>query len=104
MIQNLSQLKRKLVAGTEFEITAHCRPEYIGEVCRVTKSGTQSFYSILPADPESKVSKANKGLGSQLFWSNAPYWTFENGICTLYSSKEHRENDIIISFRVQEAD
>lgn len=99
MIQNLSQLKRNLKAGTVFKITAHCRPEYTGQKRRVTLSNTQGFYSIIPDDPQNKISLANGGKGSVLWWSNAPFWNFENGICSIYSNdKQHTEDNLIMSF------
>lgn len=103
MIKNLSQLKRALKVGTDFEITGHCRPECIGERRRVNYVDTTGFYSIVPRQPESRASKANGGRGSYLRWSNAPYWKFEGGKCGLYSDKEHTERELIIEIRVEEA-
>lgn len=101
MIQNLSQLKRRMKAGTDFEITAHCRPDYAGQKRRVTLSNTQGFYSVIPGEPQSRVSLANGGKGSVLWWSKAPFWRFENGCCSLYDSdKEHTEGHLILSFRI----
>lgn len=101
MIKNLSQLKRVLQSGAEFEITGHCKPDCIGRRRQITKANTQGIYSIIPAEPESKTSKANDGKGTWLSWSRAPFWEFENGICALYSSNTHRtEEYLLISFRV----
>lgn len=103
MIKNLAQLKRRLAAGTEFEVVGHCRPEMVGERRRVTVSNTQGFYSIIPDDPEAKTSKANGGRGPVLWWSKAPFWRFENGVCSLYDSdREHTEEHLIMAFRVKE--
>jgi hypothetical protein len=77
MIKNLSQLKKALKAGATFEITAHCRPDCIGQQRQVTKANTQGFYSILPAEPQSKTSLANGEKGSWLGWSNAPFWSLK---------------------------
>lgn len=100
MIQNLSQLKRTLKAGTIFRITAHCRPECAGQKRLVTHSNTQGFYSILPDEPQSKTSLANGGKGSVLWWSKAPFWKFENGVCSIYTSEKHTEGSLIMSFQI----
>lgn len=101
MIQNLSQLKKKLKAGTLLEITAHCRPDYSGQKRKVTLANTQGFYSVIPDEPQSKVSLANGGKGSVLWWSKAPFWRFEDGCCCLYDSNtEHTEAHLIMSFRI----
>lgn len=101
MIQNLSQLKKNLKAGTLLEITAHCRSNYAGQKRKVTLANTQGFYSVIPDEPQSKVSLANGGKGSVLWWSKAPFWSFEDGRCSLYSSdKQHTEDNLIMSFRI----
>jgi len=100
MIQNLSQLKRNLKAGTVFRITAHCRPEYAGQKRQVTLSNTQGVYSMLPDEPQSKLSLGNDGKGSFLSWSKAPFWKFENGVCSIYTSEKHTEDSLIMSFRI----
>lgn len=102
MIKNLNQLKKALKKGTCFEITKHCREEYIGQKRMVTLANTKGFYSIIPDEPESKVTLANDGKGSLLWWSKAPFWNFENGVCSQYSSTEHTDNCLIIAFRVEE--
>ena len=68
MIKNLSQLKKSLKVGTRFQITGHCRLEYIGQLREVTVANTQGFYSVLPNEPDSKTSKCNGGRGSVLWW------------------------------------
>ena len=101
MVKNLSQLKKTLKKGTCFEITAHCRPEYVGQKRKVTAANTQGFYSIVPEEPGCKVTLANNGKGSVLWWSNAPFWEFENGICSIYcNDKEHTEKYIVMSFHI----
>ncbi len=101
-MRTMTELKRTLVVGAEFEITDHCRPETIGEVRRVNKANTQGFYTTIPADPKSKTSTANGGKGSWLGWSSAKFWRFkENNVCALYSSAEEQTHDtLIIEFRV----
>ena len=103
MIKNLNQLKKTLKKGICFEITGHCRPECIGQRRMVTLANTQGFYSIVPEEPENKISLANDGKGSVLWWNRAPFWKFENDGCSLYSSdREHTEKFLIMSFRIEE--
>ena len=101
MVKNLSQLKKTLRKGTCFEITAHCHSEYVRQKRRVTAANTQGFYSIVPEEPECRVTLANNGKGSVLWWSKAPFWRFEDGTCSIYSSdKEHTEKYLIMAFRI----
>lgn len=103
MIQNLSQLKKVMKPRVQFRITAHCRPECVGQLRQVTIANTQGFYSIRPDKLDSKCSTANGGRGSVLWWSKAPFWEFIEGICSIYSSDtEHMENNLIMSFYVLE--
>lgn len=103
MIKNLAQLKRRFSAGTEFKIVGHCRPEAVGERRRVTAANTQGFYSIIPDDLDAKTSKANGGRGAVLWWSKAPFWSFENGVCAIYDSdREHTGEHLIMAFQVDE--
>lgn len=103
MIKNLNQLKKILKKGTCFEIIGHCREEYVGQKRMVTVANTQGFYSIIPDDPENKITLANNGKGSVLWWSKAGFWKFENGVCSVYSSNtEHTEKFLLMSFKVEE--
>ena len=65
MVKNLNQLKKTLKKGTCFEITAHCRPEYVGQKRKVTVANTQGFYSIVPDEPDCKVTLANSPCGRE---------------------------------------
>ena len=101
MIKNLNQLKKSLKKGTRLQIVTHCRPEWAGQLREITVANTQGFYSIIPDEPDHKVSKGNDGKGSVLWWSNAPFWDFTDGVCSLYSSDTKRtEEYLIMSFRV----
>ena len=101
MIKNLSQLKKALAPGAEFEITAHCRPEYVGQRRKVNIANTQGLYSIIPDEPQSKVSTANCGKGSWLGWSKAPFWSFDGATASIYDSDEvHTEAHLIMTIKV----
>ena len=100
MIKNLSQLKKVLKAGTKFIIVAHCREEYVGDTRKVTFANTQGFYSI-NTEHVDKTTTANNGKGSVLWWSNASFWSFENGLCSVYTSNKQRDTEhLIMSFRI----
>ena len=103
MINNLSQLKKALIVGAEFEIVAHCRPECVGSTRRINYVNTIGFYSVIPDEPNCKVSLANYGKGSFLGWSRAGFWKFENGVCALYDSdKDQTPKHLIIAFTLKE--
>ncbi len=68
MVKNLNQLKKTIKKGTCLEILVHCRPEFTGQKRRVTMANTQGFYSIVPDEPDHKVSLANDGKGFVLWW------------------------------------
>ena len=103
MVNNLNQLKKILKKGTRFEIIAHCRPECVGQKRQVTVANTQGFYSIVPEEPDCRVTLANDGKGSALWWSKAPYWGFEDGVCSIYChDKRHTKEFLLMSFRIIE--
>jgi hypothetical protein len=103
MIKNLNQLKKALVPGTEFEIVLHSRKECIGQIRRISKVNTVGIYSIIPAEPNSRFTTGNGGLGSYLEWGKANRWTFDaEGICAQYSDYPYTPNEILIAFRILE--
>jgi hypothetical protein len=108
MVKNLSQLKKALVPGAEFEIVGHLREESVGQTRRITEANTASFYSVIPAEPTSKISLGNGGKGSMLDWGPASRWSFtEDGVCTQYFERTRTEDANsprreVISFRVLE--
>lgn len=96
MIKNLSQLKKALIPGAEFEILKHARTECVGEVRKINIANTQGFYSIIPDEPQSRVTQANCGKGSWLAWSKAPFWGFDGDTATIYDSDEHHTDEHLI--------
>ena len=66
MVNNLAQLKRALVKGTEFDIVAHARQECVVQRRRVNVADTTGFYSVIPDKPDSRETLANNGRGSYL--------------------------------------
>ena len=50
--------------------------------------------------PDSRLNQGNEGKGPVLHWSNAPFWAFQDGVCGLYSDKDHTEQNLIMAFRV----
>ena len=103
VIKNLSQLKRALVKGAEFTIVNHCRPELIGERRQINVVNTAGFYSIVPDQPENKATLANRGKGSWLGWSKAPFWSFDGATCVIYDSdSNHSDQSLIVAFQVED--
>lgn len=101
MVNHLSQLKRALKACPRLEIIKHCREECMGEIRRVTLANSQGFYSVVDGQPNHKISRANNGKGSVLWWSKAPFWRFESGVCALYDNDtDHTESHLIMAFRI----
>jgi hypothetical protein len=96
------ELKRALSVGAEFEITDAHRAETIGQIRRVNYANTQGIYTIIPAEPDSKVSKANYGKGSYLEWKAAKFWRFkEDDVVAMYNSAEEQTHDtLVIEFKV----
>ena len=104
MVKNLNQLKKVLLPGVEFEIVLHNRPECIGQIRRVTQANTAGVYTVIPAEPESRLSMGNNGLGSYFEWGPARDWTFDaEGVYAKYTShKDGRPNEILLAFKILE--
>ena len=103
MIKNLNQLRRTLREGMRFEIIGHYRSECIGQVREIAQVNTQGFYSRVLSQPDASVNKGNGGRGPVMWWGRAAHWQFEDGVCSIYESeKEHTEDRLIMSFRLQE--
>lgn len=101
MIKNLNQLKKAMKENPRFQIIAHCRKECIGEIRQVTQANTTGFYSAVAGDPEDWTRTANQGLGLILWWNRAPFWGFQDGVCSAYDSDTtHTEDHLIMSFRI----
>lgn len=105
MIQNLAQLKRALKKGAEFQIVDHRCREYIGQHRKVNVANTVGIYSIVPDEPNNKVTLANDGRGFFLGWPRASLLTFKDGICSLYDNeKEHTDEHCVLAIKVMESD
>lgn len=82
-IKNHAQLKRAITEGHEFTIVNHhIRPEYNGQRRKPNVIQTNGCYSVVPGDPEHKVSKANGGKGFWLDFGKAKDWKFEGNHCS----------------------
>lgn len=100
MIQNLSQLKKKLKPGSRFEVVNHCRPECIGQIREITLANTAGFYSKDATNPENDLNRANGGKGNILWWEKATNWGFQDGLCSFYTSEEHTDMSRVFSFKM----
>ena len=98
-MNNLSQFKKAIKEGREFEIINHIRTECIGEIRKPNVIQTNGFYSIVPNDTENKVTKANHGKGSWLNFGKASEWAFDNGLCTCYLSSEHIDKNFVMTIK-----
>lgn len=80
-IRNLSQLKRALHEGAEFQIVEHFnKPEHTGEIRVVNKAQTNGIYTSIKGNPNHAVSKCNHGLGSWMEFGKAAEWTFTEAV------------------------
>lgn len=101
-IMNLSQLKQRAVTGAEFEIVAHRRSDFIGQMRKITKSSTSGIYTVVPGQPDHIVSRENGGKGYYIKWGRASNWEFANSVCSLfYNGKPHTKEHLIMSFHLR---
>ena len=78
-VRNLNQLKKKMEVGMQFEITAHNRPECVGEHRIVTSVNSVGFTSQkLDADGNPD------GRDIHMEWGKAPNWKIDNGTFSSY--------------------
>ena len=67
----------------------------------MTQANTTGFYSAVAGDPKNWTRTANRGLGLILWWNRAPFWSFQNGVCSVYDSDTtHTEDHLIMAFRI----
>lgn len=80
-IQNLSQLKRALTEGAEFQIIEHFKkPEQSGQIRVVSKVQTNGIYSKVKDNPKHEVNQYNNGKGSWVKFGKASEWTFTEAV------------------------
>ena len=84
IVKNLSQLKKALADGCEFQIIKHyIKPEHTGEVRKVKKMQTNGMYSVVTNNDNSVVNTWNDGKGSWIDFGKAKDWNFgEDGVIT----------------------
>ena len=76
-IKNLSQFKKAINEGRIFTILSHyIKPEFNGQRRQPSVIQTNGFYSIVPGEPENKISKANNGKGYWIEYGKASEWEF----------------------------
>ena len=81
MIKNLNQFKKAMVKGARFQVIEHFNfPERNGEIREVNVVQTNGIYTIIPDEPDSKITKANNGKGSWFAFGKANDWKFCNGV------------------------
>lgn len=100
MIKNLNQLKKHIKADVRFEIVDHCKTDYIGQIRKATAVNGNCFYSIVAGQPGHESSLANNGKCIVCWWMQARFWSFDNGICSIYLSDTKQDKDnLIMSFK-----
>ena len=101
-MRTMTELKKILTVGAEFEIIDAHRTETIGQIRSVNYANTQGIYTIIPAEPDSKITKANGGKGSYLEWKSAKYWRFkgDNTVAVYNSAEEQTQETLIIEFKI----
>ena len=101
MIKNLNQLKKS--DERKSTVPNHCPlPKRVhwrdpsgdaGEHDRLLQRGG--------GRSEDWTRTANQGLGLILWWNRAPFWSFQDGVCSAYDSDTtHTEDHLIMSFRI----
>ena len=100
-IKNLSQLKRVLKPGARFMFVSGLLSDYVGQPWEVTARNSTGFYAV-PVRQKQRFSRSNGGRGLWFGWSNAPFWKFENGTCSVYYEKNKQAQTLIFSFCVME--
>lgn len=97
MIKNLSQFKKAMSEGKSFKILEHGNfPEYVGQIRKPNKVQTNGMYTILPNDPNGKLSTCNYGKGLWFPYGKAEQWEFVDGVIKTFSPKSGPHNGRLI--------
>lgn len=81
MIQNLAQFKKAMKEGKRFQIIEHFTfPERNGEIRKANVIQTNGMYTVIPDNPDHRISQANHGKGSWIEFGKASDWVFCNGL------------------------
>ena len=103
VIESYRQIMRILRENPRIQVTAHRRPEYVGQIRRVTLSNRDSFYSVVEGQPEHEVSRRHHGKGSNLWLCNRQHIKLERDVCKVYDTRDPlTEDHLIMAFRVLE--
>ena len=103
-VNDLAQLKSRLIPGAVFEIVGYGLSTYIGPLRQVTKADQDRFYAVVVGQPEHGDSRENGGLGYSFWWRSDPFWAFRDGVCSLYRSMDQHDDDhLIVAFKIKEA-
>ena len=95
VLESFRQMRSVLKELPRIEILAHRTPEHIGEIRRVTKVEEASFYSVIDGNPEHRVSKRNRGKGSDT--------KYDGAVCTVLNRRDDSKTQpVFMSFRIME--
>lgn len=85
------------------EITAHRRPEYVGQIHKVTLPAKWGFYHVVDGCLEHEVSRRHHGKGSELWIVGSYHIRCEGDVCEVHDSRRnYDEGDLIMGFRILE--
>ena len=101
VLESHRQIMRILQENPRIEVTAHRRPEYVGQIRRVTLSNRDTFYSVVEGQPDHEVSRRHHGRGSSLWLCNRQHIIIEGDVCKVYDCrKQLTEDHLVMAFRI----
>ena len=103
VIESHRQIMRIMQENPRIEVTAHRRPEYVGQIRRVTLSSRDAFYSVVEGHPAHEVIRRHHGKGSSLWVCNRKHIKIEGDICKVYYKRKNMTDDhLVMAFRFWE--
>ena len=101
ILENHKQIMQILRENPRIEVIAHRRPQYVGQIRRVTQSSRDSFYSVVGGHPEHEVSRRHHGRGSCLWVCNRQHIKLEDDVCKVYDFRGNLTDDhLVMAFRI----
>lgn len=84
MVKNLSQFKKALATGRQFEIIEHyLKPQHTGEIRKANVMQTNGMYSIVTNGINEEIANTvNGGKGMWLDFGKASQWVFDGEYIT----------------------
>ena len=95
MVKTHAEMKRRLIAGDKFVMTASIHDGFIGQVRVPNIIGKSHIYSVIDGDPDHKVSTMNGGKGCYMQFGKAGDWKYEDGECKCFN----RLGEVLFAFK-----